>query len=302
MDIFSACRAFTCLWISLTASAVVYTCDTSQENLVWLRATYPDARLAATSRRDLLGEFERRFGKAIADDAVNLLARSTPSLSARTVATRTQLVVITTVLLSSLLAVALNPNAAIEWLAALASLSFIGGTLFRAMLAWLGGTQSEIAKGLGRRGPLASDLHSSRAALSRSECPAASRPIAARTRLSERQARHQADCRVRRSRNDFCRRSNWQHGAVSGHSRAVRTSRTKPRACNYAFAFARGEFTVIYDAEDRPEHDQLRKAVAKFRAQPRTLSCLQARLNFYNANENWLTSGIMAQVPQEKSD
>src|SRR5690242_11977297 len=33
--------------------------------------------------------------------------------------------------------------------------------------------------------------------------------------------------------------------------------RTKPRACNYALPLARGEFTVIFDAEDRPEPDQL---------------------------------------------
>jgi hypothetical protein len=65
--------------------------------------------------------------------------------------------------------------------------------------------------------------------------------------------------------------------------------RTKPRACNFAFAFARGDFTVIYDAEDRPEPDQLRRAVARFRSSARDIACLQARLNFYNADENWLT-------------
>jgi len=64
--------------------------------------------------------------------------------------------------------------------------------------------------------------------------------------------------------------------------------RTKPRACNYALLFARGEFTVIYDAEDRPERDQLRKAVAKFRNSNADLACLQARLSFYNANEGWI--------------
>ena len=67
------------------------------------------------------------------------------------------------------------------------------------------------------------------------------------------------------------------------------TPRTKPRACNYAMPFVLGEFTVIFDAEDRPEPDQLRKAVAAFRAAPDNIACLQARLNFYNANENWLT-------------
>lgn len=64
--------------------------------------------------------------------------------------------------------------------------------------------------------------------------------------------------------------------------------RTKPKACNYAIRFARGTFVTIYDAEDRPEPDQLRKAVLRFSAQP-DLVCLQARLNYYNRYENWLT-------------
>jgi len=64
--------------------------------------------------------------------------------------------------------------------------------------------------------------------------------------------------------------------------------RTKPKACNFALAFATGDFAVIYDAEDRPEPDQLRKAVAMFAKAPRDVVCLQARLNFDNATENWL--------------
>jgi glycosyltransferase XagB len=64
---------------------------------------------------------------------------------------------------------------------------------------------------------------------------------------------------------------------------------TKPRALNYALQFARGEFLTIYDAEDVPEPDQLRKAVAAFRKGSPRLACLQAELTFYNANENWLT-------------
>jgi cellulose synthase/poly-beta-1,6-N-acetylglucosamine synthase-like glycosyltransferase len=76
--------------------------------------------------------------------------------------------------------------------------------------------------------------------------------------------------------------------------------RTKPAACNYALNFARGEFVVIFDAEDRPEPDQLRKAVAAFRNAPPDVGCLQARLNFYNAKENWLTTGLMAQTPHDR--
>lgn len=64
---------------------------------------------------------------------------------------------------------------------------------------------------------------------------------------------------------------------------------TKPKACNYALHFARGALTVIYDAEDEPEPDQLRKAAARFAAGDQRLACLQAHLNFYNVHENWLT-------------
>lgn len=65
--------------------------------------------------------------------------------------------------------------------------------------------------------------------------------------------------------------------------------RTKPRACNEGLARARGEFSVIYDAEDRPEPDQLLKAVAAFRRLPRHVACLQCTLDFYNRYQNWLT-------------
>ena len=65
--------------------------------------------------------------------------------------------------------------------------------------------------------------------------------------------------------------------------------RTKPKACNYGLHLARGDLIVIYDAEDLPERDQLRKAAAAFyRADPR-LACVQARLNYYNSDDNWLT-------------
>lgn len=69
----------------------------------------------------------------------------------------------------------------------------------------------------------------------------------------------------------------------------VSQPRTKPKACNFALQFARGEYVTIYDAEDRPEPDQLRKAVALFLFSPPEVVCLQARLNYYNRHENWLT-------------
>ena len=65
--------------------------------------------------------------------------------------------------------------------------------------------------------------------------------------------------------------------------------KTKPRACNYGLAAAQGEFTVIFDAEDRPEADQLRKVVAAFRLKDEKFACIQAKLNYYNHDQNLLT-------------
>ena len=64
--------------------------------------------------------------------------------------------------------------------------------------------------------------------------------------------------------------------------------RTKAKACNYALASARGEFVTIYDAEDQPRPDQLRRAWHIFREAPRELACLQAILVFTNSDKSWL--------------
>ena len=88
--------------------------------------------------------------------------------------------------------------------------------------------------------------------------------------------------------------------------------KTKPKACNLGLAMARGKYLVIYDAEDHPEPDQLKKALVAFRnvahppsgeavaslsAQPGAATlqkqgevvCIQAKLNFYNPRQNLLT-------------
>lgn len=65
--------------------------------------------------------------------------------------------------------------------------------------------------------------------------------------------------------------------------------RTKPKACNYALRFAKGELVTIYDAEDRPDSAQLKKVIQKFSESPPEIVCVQARLNYYNRDENILT-------------
>jgi cellulose synthase/poly-beta-1,6-N-acetylglucosamine synthase-like glycosyltransferase len=69
----------------------------------------------------------------------------------------------------------------------------------------------------------------------------------------------------------------------------VSLPRTKPKACNAGLRRATGDILVIFDAEDRPETDQLKKAVGLFAGAPADVVCLQAQLNYYNRDRNLLT-------------
>jgi glycosyltransferase XagB len=64
--------------------------------------------------------------------------------------------------------------------------------------------------------------------------------------------------------------------------------RTKPKALNYALAFARGEFVAIFDAEDAPSPDQARAAMAAFREGPDNLAVVQAPLQVHNGGDSWI--------------
>jgi len=65
--------------------------------------------------------------------------------------------------------------------------------------------------------------------------------------------------------------------------------KTKPKACNFGLLSAKGEYCVIFDAEDIPDKYQLKKAVMAFEKLGSRTGCVQAKLNFYNSHQNLLT-------------
>ena len=71
--------------------------------------------------------------------------------------------------------------------------------------------------------------------------------------------------------------------------------RTKPKALNAALPLVRGSFVAVFDAEDRPEHDQLRLAMEAFVAGNARLACVQARLTIDNTEDTWLTRVFTAE-------
>ena len=75
--------------------------------------------------------------------------------------------------------------------------------------------------------------------------------------------------------------------------------RTKPKALNVALPFVRGIFTVIYDAEDRPDFEPAAPGPAGVPCRRRRSRLAQARLCIDNSADSWLACGIMAQTPQD---
>ena len=71
--------------------------------------------------------------------------------------------------------------------------------------------------------------------------------------------------------------------------------RTKPKALNAALPFARGAFVTVFDAEDRPEADQLRRALEAFLSHDERLACVQAQLTIDNTRDSWLTRMFTAE-------
>ncbi|MDD9921383.1 MAG: glycosyltransferase [Boseongicola sp.] len=84
-----------------------------------------------------------------------------------------------------------------------------------------------------------------------------------------------------------------QQSSLSDSFRVVRVPegaiKTKPRALNYALDFANGEIIGVYDAEDAPDPEQLRKVANAFADAPENVACLQGILDFYNSRQNLLT-------------
>ncbi|NIK47998.1 glycosyltransferase family 2 protein [Variibacter gotjawalensis] len=72
--------------------------------------------------------------------------------------------------------------------------------------------------------------------------------------------------------------------------------RGKPKALNAALQYVRGDYVVVFDAEDKPEAGQLREVAAIFAAdEEEMLACVQGRLTIENSDDGWLPSVFTAE-------
>src|SRR5262249_16804018 len=255
---------------------IVALADSSPENLAWLRAAYGKLRCLDVPGSLLRAEIRRRFDDRLTDDAVFALAREAPALSARRVVTRAQAAVLLLLAGMILVGSVLDPLEMLRALIVAMAVIFGATVLFRVLLAWFGtGRRDEITPSGCPDSAL--PLYTVMVPLFR-EAPVLPMLFRALHALDYPRERLQVllvvedDDRETASAAEALADTPWLEVVRVPPS----LPRTKPKAANFALRFARGELLVIYDAEDRPEPDQLRKAVAEFRRRDRTTACLQA--------------------------
>ncbi len=254
----------------------------------------PNTRFLVTSKFDVLWELQRIAGSDFSRMAVDELARTDPEHSARVVMTSSQKYFTAAVVLAAGLNFLWFPLwTAIALNAAINLLHFCTFT-FRTALAWLscGGQDELLIKNEEVAALLDTDLPEYTVLVPMYKEPEVLPILAAALRNLD-YPRSKLDIKLVLEESDLETIAAAKAQGMDATIEIVRVPysepRTKPKACNYALRLARGKYLTIYDAEDQPEPDQLKKAVLAFRKLGRNTACVQAHLNYFNAHENWLT-------------
>lgn len=259
------------------------------------RYWFPGAELALTSRQALNRALRRAFNGAAADSAVNGLWTRRPEFSARSVLSPWQTIALAYLIVIGAVAAIVAPRGIWLALVGATSLLFSGIFVFKLILLGIGAA--------GRKAQYIVSPHDI-ADMAEKDLPLYTIlvPLHREAGIVEQLVRGlrrldypkgKLDIKLILERDDADTIEAVQDLQLEDIFDVLIAPdvgpRTKPKACNYALYFARGSFVTIYDAEDEPEPDQLKKALFRFSRGDARLVCVQARLNFYNRSENWLT-------------
>jgi glycosyltransferase XagB len=272
---------------------------------LWVATADPDSRelaaawagqdvgLVVTSKFDVIWEVQRVARSTFSEDAVYHLATFDPAHSARIVVTRGQKVSFVTGCLLTAAALWFAPIATLMVLNSVVNFFLFFSFAFRTVLCWMSCAEEDPAITAAE----IQQLHDVELPVYTVLVPMYREPtvlpiLAAALRNLD-YPRSKLDIKLVLEEDDQETIEAAKALALDSTFEIVRVPssqpKTKPKACNYALRFARGEYLTIYDAEDQPEPDQLKKALVGFRKLGPKAACLQARLNFFNAGENWLT-------------
>ena len=274
------------LWIA--------TADPNSPELAARWAGQSNVAFVVTSKFDVIWELQRVAGKHFSEVAVSYLAEFDPDHSASVVVTPPQKRWIMLVLCSVLAALLLAPVVTVIVLSVAVNAFLLLSFVFRTLLCWMSCAEHI---GLSVSGEEVAALEDADLPTYTILVPMYKEPkvlpILAGALLRMDYPRSKLDIKLVLEEDDQETIAAAKALALASVFEIVRVPhslpKTKPKACNYALRFARGEYLTIYDAEDKPEPDQLKKAIVAFRKLGRQTACIQARLNYFNAEENWLT-------------
>ncbi|MFM9848148.1 MAG: glycosyltransferase [Hyphomicrobiaceae bacterium] len=250
-------------------------------------------RFVLATRAEIAVAMDRQRAPALMDAAINGLWRRSEDLSARTPHRSWQVLLLVSLVGLPIGGVLAAPDIAVPVLAALLALPFFCVVLIRCCAV------SELLRPSARRKSQAASSRLDDASLpvytvlvalyrEAEVLPGLVQALAAldypAAKLQVLLALESDDLETRRVAETLDLQGNVAIVVVPD-----RGPRTKPKALNYALGLARGEFVVVYDAEDLPQPDQLRRALALFQSAGPDVACVQAQLDIHNAESNWLT-------------
>ncbi len=250
--------------------------------------------VAVTSKFDVLWMLQKHFGAEMSRAALSSLADAAPEYSARTVITPPQVIGLGVIVSLVFAGLFLAPTPTIIVINTVVAMFYLLTFGLRALLSWYGAARASEYK------ITASEVRS----LNDADLPHYSvlvpmykepevLPILASALRKLNYPRSKLDIKLLLEEGDTETIEAAKKLQLESIFEIVRVPpshpQTKPKACNYGLHFAQGEYITIFDAEDKPEPDQLKKVVIAFRKAPSNVACMQCRLNYYNRDENWLT-------------
>ncbi len=282
-------------WRRNDGRIVVATAEPGPDTLLFARQRWGTAiDFVVTSKFDITWTVQSMFGVLLSQHAVYELAEQDPEMSAWQVCTPPQVIVGYALLTAVMAGLALAPIATLIALNVGMGIFYLGNFVFKGILVAAGGGRS--VKNDHAIEIMARQLRDEELPVFTVLVPmfreAEMLPTLAQALRQLDYPLGKLDIKIVLEDGDRETIEVARTLGLEGVFEVIRVPpslpQTKPKACNFALRFARGEYLVIYDAEDRPEPDQLRKVVATFMQSPPEVACLQCCLNYYNASENWL--------------
>jgi len=283
-------------WRRSGGRLLIATAEPGPETVLFARGRWgAEIEFVVVSKFDIVFAVQTAFAEALSRRAVFELADLDPEMSARTVFTTPQMIAAYALFSAVLAGLAFAPFGTLIGLNVAFGIFYLGNFIFKGVMVSIGGGRSAAAD---------ETIAIEARALREDDLPvftvlvpmfreAAMLPRLAQALRDLDYPLGKLDIKIVLEAGDLATIEAARTLGLEGVFEIIIVPRsepqTKPKACNFALRFARGEYLVVYDAEDRPEPDQLRKVVATFRRSPPNTACLQCRLNYYNANENWLT-------------